>query len=172
MTLSNLKKLIPIEQSGSVNDLLAKNNPKLAANEGSNYYMLIEKQSTSQTPNYYNRCDLDVPLTSNDLDIVEFHNSFTTILLEMEVVFDGGLPILDNSKKPDWCPSETHEDLKNEGFSDAWDENPLLIDAAKHQYIFIGFKNSTDAIGEIKVLWENTTLEDTQISSYQIGHIP
>jgi hypothetical protein len=169
MSLNNLKKLIPLEQSGSVNDLLAKRNPKIAANEGNGYYQLIEKSSTSQVPNVYSRMDLDIPLTTNDLDIIEFHKSFVNMKLEMELIFDGGLPILDNQGKPDWCTSETCDELKTAGFIDLWDQNPLLSDIAKHQYIFVGFKNSTDAIGEMKVVWESTGIEDTLTSSYQIN---
>jgi hypothetical protein len=166
MSINNLKKLIPLEQSGSINDIITKNNAKISVNEGKNDYSIVEKPTISTVPGTFNICNLDIALTVPDLDIVEFQKSFVNINLEMDIIFDGGFPIIDTDGKPSWCP-DSNQLLVND-FPAIWDNNPLLIDIAKHQYIFVGFKNATDCIGEIKIISEAQTIEDTTMTHYQI----
>jgi hypothetical protein len=168
MNLNNLKKLIPLEQSGSINDTLVKNNMKLGSNEGNNSYTIVEKQtSSSLNIPYTTRSELEIYLTDSDTDMVEFHKSFVNITLSMDIIFDGGFPLLDTEGKPAWCPADTTDVDLLDIFKDNWDQNPLLVDIAKHQYIFVGFKNSTDAIGELKICSEANTIEDTNTTQYQ-----
>jgi hypothetical protein len=83
----------------------------------------------------------------------------------MDLSFDisvgsNGLP-LEPEGKLDWLPNLGFQNKAN------WWEDPCCVNLAKNQYIFIGFKNTTDYIQFIELYVNDVPVADTMINNYQ-----
>jgi hypothetical protein len=77
---NNLQKILALNEVGSVNQLLQKFDPKVGVIEGIGKYSYLSVESTSPKP-YTQPTEITIPLTNNNVDIVEFHRSFFTLWL-------------------------------------------------------------------------------------------
>jgi hypothetical protein len=86
------------------------------------------------------------------MDFTEFQKSYITLHLTMYLTFEGGFPLTNFTKTigtpqtwnynwPDFGEITTkgHNELY-------WYEIPILRELAKQQYMFFGFKHTTDCI--------------------------
>jgi hypothetical protein len=83
---NQIRKILALNEIGSVNQLLQKFDPKLGTNEGIGKYSYLTVESDTPKP-YTEAQEIRVPLTNTNVDIVEFHRSFFTLVLDLYVNF-------------------------------------------------------------------------------------
>jgi hypothetical protein len=127
--LHSVNKILTLNEVGSVNQILQKNDPKLGIREGVGQYSYLYVESTTPKP-YTQSQEISIPLTDSNVDIVEFHRSFFTLNVEVSLNFN----------TPDYskiCPDS------NPAVPTPDDCDTIL---RKTDLFFCGFKNATDAI--------------------------
>jgi hypothetical protein len=132
--LNNLHKILALNEIGSVNQLLQKFDPKLGVSEGIGKYSYLSVESTTPKP-YTQNTEITIPLTNSNVDVVEFHRSFFTLILDIWVNV--------------WTPDDYAKLFcQNTGnTSDA----PASQLARQYDKFFIGCKNATDIIDSYKI---------------------
>jgi hypothetical protein len=139
---NQIRKILALNEIGSVNGLLQKFDPKLGTNEriGKYSYLIVE----SDTPKPYTEShEIRIPLTNSNVDIVEFHRSFFT--LEWDLWVDIHCLLNDSLH-----PVETSDT----------DSNCLAFTRQIDKF-FIGFKNATDCIDSYRIQHNGVDIETT-----------
>jgi hypothetical protein len=163
---SSFRKVIAINEVGSVDTILKKFRPTVGMNEGAHKSLSKTIKSISQMPVYGETDDIVMDLTdSKNVHVCEFNRSFFELYLDITVdLFQGQFPLL---------PTDVHpEDLVGDGESwTNWATIPSLIDVAKVTYFFISFKNSTDCIKYYRITHNGRDVgpsikDKVQIESY------
>jgi hypothetical protein len=129
---NQIRKILALNEIGSVNALLQKLDPKLGTNEGIGKYSYITLESDTPKP-YTEAQEIRIPLTNSNVDIVEFHRSFFTLELYLWVDFHC---ILANFLHP----AETSDTGGN-----------CLAFTRQIDKFFIGFENATDCIDSYRI---------------------
>jgi hypothetical protein len=129
---NQIRKILALNEIGSVNGLLQKFDPKLGTNEGIGKYSYPTVESDTPKP-YTEAQEIRVPLTNSNVDIVEFHRSFFT--LELDLWVDFHCTLLDFLH-----PAETSDTGGN-----------CLAFTRQIDKFFIGFKNATDCIDSYRI---------------------
>jgi hypothetical protein len=173
MTQAHVRKLIALQQIGSINDcVISKNSAKVSTNEGSNTYLQkdLPIQMTGAVVNQ--GTDFTITLTDQNMDFTEFQKSYITLHFTMDLTFENGFPLslftktvgppqAWSGKWPDFGEITTtaHTTLH-------WYEIPVLRELAKQQYIFVGFKHATDCIQQLTVKVNGLDIETTMQDKY------
>jgi GR25 family glycosyltransferase involved in LPS biosynthesis len=82
-------------------------------------------------------------------------------MVDSKVVFDGGLPLLSTTTLPSFVPTA----FTNSQDPD-WSIDPLMKLIAENTFIFIGFKNSTDIIHQLKIMHHHLDIATTATDNY------
>jgi hypothetical protein len=162
---ANMKKMLGLNAIGSVEAAFEQFNPKIAINEGDNKYLIKTIPSPTQKPYYGKSVDITIPLTDSNVDVVEFNKSFFTLNLDITLDFDPGFPLLpgDVATSPQWM-KDFYADLN----ANSWPQEPGFIESAKRTYIFVGFKNATDAISTYRITHNNLDIGESQTATAQL----
>ena len=69
---SAVKKMLAVERTGSVKDILSKFNPRVTVNEGDHDYITKTIDSPSAKPYFGKQTEIRIPLTDHNINCVEF----------------------------------------------------------------------------------------------------
>jgi hypothetical protein len=162
---SSFRKLIAINQVGSVDSILKSFRPKVGMNEGSGEALSKTIKSLSQMPVYGETDDIIIDLTdSKNIHVAEFNRSYFELHLDFTIdLFQGLFHILLTNAHPDF--------LNNTEWWTDWSTILALVDIAKITFLFIGFKNSTDCIKYYRITHNGRDVgpsikDKVQIESY------
>jgi hypothetical protein len=127
-----VRKLLVLSEIGSVNQLLAKFDPKLGTNEGIGRYSYLTVESDISKP-YTEAQEIRIPLTNSNVDIVEFHRNFFTLNLDLYLNFHCDITELLHA-------------------AEAGDSGSLGFTFTRQfDKFFIGFKSATDCIDSYRM---------------------
>jgi hypothetical protein len=84
--INSVSKILTLNEIGSVNQILQKNDPKLGIRESVGQYSYLYVESTTPKP-YTQSQEITIPLTDSNVDIVEFHRSFFTLNVKVTLNF-------------------------------------------------------------------------------------
>jgi hypothetical protein len=146
---NQIRKILALNEIGSVNQLLQKFDPKLGTNEGIGKYSYLTVESDTPKP-YIEAQEIRIPLTNTNVDIVEFHRSFFTLNLDIYVNFHTNLA--------DFLHSGPFTDTNND----------MLNFTRRLDKFFIGFKNATDCIDSYRIQHNNVDIGATMQNRAQI----
>jgi hypothetical protein len=156
----HVKKLLLIDGIGSINDILTKEGgAKIAINESITNYRSRVVRPLSNNVTYAANQDLIIPLTDDNFDIVEFQNSYITLNVDTDLMFNGGIPVNSTTAFPSWYSYGGNPD---------WTTNETAVTVAKNTYIFVGFKNSTDIIESIMINNNKKEISSTYTDKYAL----
>jgi hypothetical protein len=114
--------------------------------------------------------DFNIPLTDTSLGITEFHRSFFTIWLNFRIyMMSMGNNIAGIPVKPYGLPAWLDHfgvDLAKQNTK--WYKDPACVNIAKNQFIFIGFKNSTDCFSQVMIKCRGIDVADTLTDNYAL----
>jgi hypothetical protein len=146
---NQIRKILALNEIGSVNQLLQKFDPKLGTNEGIGKYSYLTVESDTPKP-YTEAQEIRIPLTNSNVDIVEFHRSFFTLNIDLYVNFHTNLADFLHPGPP----TDTNNDMLN--FTRRLDK------------FFIGFKNATDCIDSYRIQHNGVDIGATMQNRAQI----
>jgi hypothetical protein len=149
--LNTMQKILALNEIGSVNQLLQKFDPKIGINEGIGKYSYLDVESTSPKP-YTQATEITIPLTNSNVDIVEFHRSFFTLVFDMWL----NVTTPDDYKKLFYNGNDSVAQGQNATYNEngkhvGTPSNNDTVRARKLDTLFIGFKNATDCIDSYKL---------------------
>jgi hypothetical protein len=145
-----LRNAIPV--SGSVlENIFSHYKAEQDNNESNHDYKtrIVRAQLRGQT--ITDSIDFNLPLTDSSLGITEFHRSLFTIWLNFRIyMISMGNIIAGIPMKPDGIPEWfDHFGVDLAKTNTKWYRDSACINIAKNQFIFIGFKNSTDCFLQV-----------------------
>jgi hypothetical protein len=162
---SAFRRILAVNSTGSVKNLLSKLDPKISLNEGACNYQIKADQSPTSKPYYGKTTDIHIPLTNTNVDVTEWDKSFFTLDFHVTLTFPHGLPFLEQGAAPPPWAANVPVD---------W-TNPLWIAIAKATFIFFGYKAATDCIYMYRVVVNGvdvagTTVQQAQIPSFLMNN--
>jgi hypothetical protein len=149
--LHSVNKILCLNEVGSVNQIVQKNNPKIGLREGIGQYSYLYVESTTPKP-YTQSQEITIPLTDSNVYVVEFHKSHFTLNIEVTL----------NFTTPDYIQIAPP-------CTDVPTPDDCTTILGNTDFIFIRFKNASDAIQPYRLqqnkidiggtLQNNSTLE-------------
>jgi hypothetical protein len=110
----------------------------------------VQAQLSGQTTT--NSIDFNIPLIDTSLKITEFHRSFYIIWLNFKIyMLNLGIYVgivVESDGLAGWL-DDFGVDLAKTNMK--WYKDPLCINIAKNQFIFIAYKNSTDCFSQVMI---------------------
>jgi hypothetical protein len=165
---SSFRKILALNEVGSVSKILQQYDPKIGLNEGDGKYLIKAIPSPTQKPMIGKSTEITIPLTDSNIDVVEFTKSYFSLSVNVDLDFDPGFPVLPDV--PDaWMAAVNSTVFGTNSTNKVWWNNNSMFEAlAKMTYFFVGFKSATDIISSYKITNRNIDVGGTQTNNAQI----
>jgi len=141
MSNRHISRALGKQQIGNIEEFLKTYSIIKATNDGENHYAIKEIIPITKLP-MSDGDEIEIRLTDSDLDVIQFHDSFFTMNIKTTLNFS----------------HELYDSLQQ----DIQESAKKLIDT---QYLMIGWKSGSQAIGEYTVTHKGVTVDSTRQNS-------
>jgi hypothetical protein len=164
---SSFRKILALNEVGSVSKILQQYDPKIGLNEGSGKYLIKAIPSPTQKPMVGSGTEITIPLTDSNIDVVEFTKSYFSLSVSIDLDFDPGFPVLPDVPN-EWMKVVNPDVFGNDSPNKVWYNNSMFEGLAKSTYFFVGFKSASDIISSYKITNKGIDVSGAQANNAQI----